>query len=121
MRKCYWALLSLIPSSSSIGSLTLLTSLYLQSNQLVGTIPSAFSKLISLSSLHLDTNYLTMGSATTVPASTFSLTTLGKKGTLTLYDNCLVFLVQRIVAYATHCAPTSGESLISYCMNIMSW
>ena len=95
---------------SSIGSLTLLKTLYLQSNQLAGTIPSSFSNLISLSSLNLALNYLTMGSATTVPTSTFSSKTLS--GTLVLSDNCLAFTYGSNSVSATHCAPTSGKSVI---------
>ena len=97
---------------SSIGSLSALTSLYLQSNQLVGTIPSTFSKLITLSTLYLYSNYLTMGSATTVPKSTFSLMTLS--GTLVLSNNCLNFTNGDESVSVTHCAPTSGRSIILY-------
>ena len=74
---------------SSIGLLTLLTSLNVMSNRLAGNIPSTFSKLVSLTSLYLNKNYLTMGSATTVPNGTFSSATLS--GTLVLGSNCLAF------------------------------
>ena len=99
---------------SSIGSLTSLTTLDLQFNQLTGTIPSSFSNLISLSSLYLDYNYLTMGSATTVPASTFSSKTLSRyqSGYFSLSNNCLAFSYNSTSVSATHCAPTSGKSLV---------
>ena len=161
MRRCYWALLSLvgtIPSSissltslqslnldinslystipSSIGSLTSLqilhfggnslagiipssiglliklTSLGIQSNQLSGTIPSTFSKQIILTYIDLEYNYLTMGSARTVPKSTFSSTTLSN--TLILSNNCLAFTYGSNSVSVTHCAPTSGKSVILY-------
>ena len=98
---------------SNIGSLTLLTSVYLDTNSLAGTIPSTFSKLTSLSLLYLFSNYLTMGSATTVPNTTFSSTTLSGTG-LSLGSNCLAFHYGSISVSATHCAPTSGKSVILF-------
>ena len=99
---------------SSIGLLTLLTSLNVMSNRLAGNIPSTFSKLVSLTSLYLNKNYLTMGSATTVPNGTFSSATLS--GTLVLGSNCLAFTDGTISVSVTHCAPTSGKSVVLYCM-----
>ena len=101
---------------SSIGSLTSLTTLDLSSNLLASTIPSSFSNLISLSSLYLDYNYLTMGSATTVPFSTFSSKTLSsfRSGYFTLSNNCLAFSFNSTSVSVTHCAPTSGESVLLY-------
>ena len=104
----YNSLSGTIPSS--IGLLTLLTSLNVMSNRLAGHIPSTFSKLVSLTRLYLNTNYLTMGSATTVPNSTFSSTTLS--GTLILGSNCLAFTDGSNSVSVTHCAPTSGKSVI---------
>ena len=80
---------------------------------LAGTIPSTFSKLTSLSLLYLFSNYLTMGSATTVPNTTFSSTTLSGGG-LSLGSNCLAFHYGSISVSATHCAPTSGKSVILF-------
>ena len=97
---------------SSIGSLTSLYCLDLHSNRLAGTIPSTFSNLIILQDLNLDTNYLTMGSAATVSKSTFSSATLS--GTLVLSSNCLAFHYNSILVTATHCAPTSGKSIVLY-------
>ena len=96
----------------SVGLLILLQYLHLESNRLAGTIPSSFNKLTRLSDLELETNYLTMGSATTVSKSVFSSTTLS--GTLTLSSNCLAFTYGSISVSVTHCAPTSGTSVIQY-------
>ena len=96
----------------SIGLLILLTALHLESNRLAGTIPSSFNKLTRLSDLELETNYLTMGSATTVSTGTFSSATLS--GTFNLSSNCLAFTYASISVSVTHCAPTSGTSIIQY-------
>ena len=74
---------------NTIGQLKELQYLDMRHNALTGTIPSSFSMLQSLSIIRLDTNHLTMGSATTVPTSTFSLVT--QQGSLSLENNCLAY------------------------------
>ena len=100
---------------SSVGSLTSLSQLFLDNNQLTGTIPSTLNNLY-LAYLVLSYNYLTMGSATTVPISTFSSYTLSsfqggeEGGNLDLSQNCLAFSYGSISVSATHCRPTSSKS-----------
>jgi hypothetical protein len=82
----------------------------LYNNFLTGTIPSQMSLLTNLYHLELQTNYLTMGSETTVPSSTFSYAT--QSGLLGLQNNCLAYTSATYPSQsttATHCKPTSGK------------
>ena len=76
-------------------------------NSLNGTIPSTMSVFISLRTVFFQNNYLTMGTATTVPTSTFSSYTLSN--TMNLSSNCLAFHTDSPYRHvtATHCRPTS--------------
>ena len=86
-----------------------------------GTIPSTMSALTSLEYVNFDNNYLTMGTASTVPISTFSSFTLSKN--ISLSDNCLAF--DTTVPYrhvtATHCRPTSKYQLTVASCNSISY
>ena len=90
--------------------MTSLTQIVLNTNSLSGTIPSTMSALTSLSYLDLQSNYLTMGTATSVPTATFSSYTLSSYS-LNLEDNCLAFDTTSPYPYrhvtATHCRSTS--------------
>ena len=92
---------------NTIGSLTNLVGLFLYYNKIGGTIPTTFSQLVRLSSFSLQLNYLTMGTALTVPTSTFSPLTLGflgnARGSGALADNCLAFSYGTTAVTATHC------------------
>ena len=95
-----------------IGSMrTYLKTLSLGFNQLTGTIPSTFNQL-NLLSFSFDTNYLTMGSLSTVPPSTFSDDTIGNMGGGELLNNCLAFAYGTVAVTATHCKPTAGKLII---------
>ena len=89
-------------------SLTALGFLSLSSNSLIGSIPSTMRTLTALQFIDLRNNYLTMGTATTVPPSTFSNNTLSH-GEIYLDSNCLAFSYGGYSTSATHCSPTSGE------------
>ena len=80
-------------------------------NLLSGTIPSTFDQL-ALGSFSLYTNYLTMGSLSTVPVSTFSAYTIAHMNGYELSNNCLVFRYGDIEVFATHCKPTAGKLII---------
>ena len=96
----------------NIGNIgTQLGYLSLEYNLLTGTIPSTFDQL-ALGSFSLDTNYLTMGSLSTVPVSTFSLYTIDHMNGYELVDNCLAFRYGDIEVFATHCKPTAGKLII---------
>ena len=96
----------------NIGNIgTQLGSLSLEYNLLTGTIPSTFDQL-ALGSFSLDTNYLTMGSLSTVPVSTFSAYTIQFMNGYELSINCLVFSYNGIEVTATHCKPTAGKVII---------
>lgn len=97
---------------NSIGQCTKLIYLELDQNSFTGTIPSSFGGLINLQKLRLErnslrgtipvlinpkltfvylhSNYLTMGSLSDVPLSTFSAAALSGKHLL-LENNCLAF------------------------------
>ena len=98
----YNAFTGTIPASI-ISKCTSLAHLYFDGNTLTGTIPTTFSKLTNLFDLNLSNNYLTMGSATSVPESTFSAMTLSHY--LATYNNCLTFRNE----IGTHCKPTSSK------------
>ena len=93
---------------STISSMTALQSLYFSYNGLTGTIPSTISSMTALHFFDLRNNYLTMGTATTVPPSTFSNNTLNH-GNILLDSNCLAFSYGGYSTSATHCLTTSGE------------
>ena len=96
---------------STISTLTSLTEINFSSNSLSGTIPNTMSALTSLRYLYLNYNYLTMGTAASVPIATFSTGTLS--GTLNLESNCLVFDTNNPYRHvtATHCQYTSTPTL----------
>ena len=107
-----------IPSFT--GSFTSLIVVSLIQNSLTGTIPS-LSALTSMTYLVLTNNYLTMGSQTSVPTSTFSSATLN--GVLRLEDNCLAFSTDypypsRSVT-ATHCRPISKYQLCNHVISFL--
>ena len=115
LQRLYLNINSLIGTIPSAISATSLQELKLFSNSLSGTIPSTMSALTSLGLLSLFNNYLTMGTATSVPISTFSSTTLS--GSIDLAENCLVFdttspYPSRHVT-ATHCRSTGKYEV--YC------
>ena len=72
---------------SSLNNLVQLKGLYLNDNQLIGTIPLLNQP--SLISFTAGTNYLTMGSLSEIPSSTFGENLLGNY--LSLGTNCLKF------------------------------
>ena len=74
---------------SAIGGLPLLASVDLSKNMLQGTIPNTFSALKNAKTMKLQNNYLTMGTASVVPESTFSDAT--RAGTLDISMNCLTY------------------------------
>ena len=90
-----------------MSQLTNLQNLNLYNNKIRGTIPTTFSKLVSLSQLSLQLNYLTMGTALTVPTTTFSPLTLsylgGSGGAKALANNCLAFSYGTTSVKATNC------------------
>ena len=102
---CCNSLTGTIPSNLSAMKKLLQIALY--SNFLTGTIPSNMSALSSLGYVRFDNNYLTMGTATTVPTSTFSSYTLSSY--LNLSSNCLAFHTDSPYRHvtATHCRRTS--------------
>ena len=102
----YNGLTGTIPST--ISSMTALQSLYFSYNSLTGTIPRTISSMTALHFFDLRNNYLTMGTATTVPPSTFSNNTLNH-GNVLLDSNCLAFSYGGYSTSATHCLTTSGE------------
>ena len=105
-----------IPQSMS--NLLGLAVVELQINQLTGTIPHGFSQLTMLNGLYLWRNYLTMGSATTVPTTTFSQYT--QDHTLDISENCLAYTsiqYPRQSTTATRCIRKLYEIVLS----IMSW
>ena len=95
----------------NIGNMrTYLRILNLGYNQLIGTIPSTFNQL-TLDTFSLFTNYLTMGSLSTVPSSTFSSYTINSMSSANLGNNCLAFAFGTIINTATRC-PTPGKLII---------
>ena len=105
---------------TSIGNLLLLQQTHLSGNSLTGTIPSQFSLLSVLQIVDLHENYLTMGSLTTVPVSTFSDFTTQES--ISLYDNCFSYFSighDDQSATPTRCKPTTGKMLLLCMMNIM--
>ena len=87
----------------NINSLKRLEYMYIDNNAITGTIPTGFSALTNLIQLNMNFNYLTMGSMTTVPASTFAPLTLRELG---VAQNCLVYtsiLYPATSANATNC------------------
>ena len=72
---------------SSLGNLSKLRMLFLNDNQLIGTIPLLNQP--SLTTFAAQTNYLTMGSLSEVPSSTFGENLL--RSSLYLGTNCLKF------------------------------
>ena len=94
---------------STVGTLTALAYVFLYSNSFTGTLPSTMSALTSLYYLEFSNNYLTMGTATSVPIATFSSYTLSNY--LYLEENCLAFDTSSPYPYrhvtATHCRPAS--------------
>ena len=80
-------------------------------NQLTGTIPSTFNQL-KLDNFNFYSNYLTMGSLSTVPWSTFSDYTLARLNVNGLGGNCLAFTKGASVIRATRCKPTAGKLII---------
>lgn len=75
---------------STIGPLTKLNLMTLNNNMLTGTIPTQMSLLVSLFTLKLSYNFLTMGTLSTVPVSTFSSFTASSPE-LDLSNNCLTY------------------------------
>jgi Leucine rich repeat len=99
----YNSLTGTIPTA--ITALTSLTWLRMEVNSLKGQIPSGMSHLTLLQLLYLQVNYLTMGSSTVVPTSTFSAAT--SNGFLDLDSNCLVYRSSAHPSQntnATHCS-----------------
>ena len=72
------------------------------------------SALTSMSTLYLRNNYLTMGTATSVPIETFSSYTLSNS--MYLEDNCFSFDTSSPYPYrhvtATHCRPASKYKVL---------
>ena len=102
---------------SAVGSMISLTQAVLSPCYFSGTIPSSMSLLTSLVYLDLRNNYLTTGTAASVPTSTFSASTLS--GTFSLEKNCLAFSTTSLYrsVTATHCSPTSKYQLY----NDLTW
>ena len=102
----------------TIGLMKSLQLIDLSNNILTGTIPATFKNLIRLSSLTFETNYLTMGTATTVPTSTFSSAALNYlasgSGSYALSGNCLAFSYGTTSVTSTHCLPSSSELFIYF-------
>lgn len=69
---------------SAVGNIAQLTSLSLDNNKLSGTIPQLG---LTLTTIVLNNNHLTMGSLTSVPRSTFSVNAID----INVKNNCLVF------------------------------
>ena len=96
----------------NIGNIgTQFASLNLARNQLTGTIPSTFNQL-KLDNFNFYTNYLTMGSLSAVPSSTFSDYTLARMSGYELSNNCLAFTKGASIITATNCKPTAGKLII---------
>ena len=116
----YNSLTGSIPTS--ISALTGLRYLSIYHNSLTGQIPSGMSHLTKLYYLDLHVNYLTMGSSTVVPTSTFSTAT--SAGTLDLSSNCLVYRSSAHLSQntnATHCSaiPCKSSSHLSAIYYVM--
>lgn len=88
---------------STIGPLTKLTLMSLSHNMLTGTIPSQMSSLVSLTTLKLSDNFLTMGILTDVPTRTFSTAT-SSSSNLDLSNNCLSYRATSTIG--KNCRPT---------------
>ena len=95
----------------TIGLMTSLVNLFFFGNQLNGTIPGTMNALSLLDYVYLGSNYLTMGTASTVASSTFSSYTLSK-GHINLDGNCLSFKYGSYSTNGTHCKATAGECVI---------
>ena len=101
---------------SGLGKLYNLQDLHLDHNQLTGTIPLLNQP--SLLYIWLNDNYLTMGSLTQVPPSTFS-NTAQYQGYVYVMNNCLTFrhpYASYLNAYPTNCRP--GEQTSKKSLNI---